>query len=282
MKNNLIKTLGIALIAIVLGSGMAAAAHVGSHGAAYMTPDGLAELKSGDLTGDYTVWNDHDTQHHKTVIVNVDGVDYEITYKVAGNSGAKIVGVTKIVNETPEVNSVVEPSNPGDDEVPGDSDTETGSQTESHDAPAADEAHDASDSESKAIDLPEVPKNDVVIPTPVKPNTEAEPTFEPGNEVIVAENETVENATVNHDMPQPNPDEKYVMVTGENNTEHASGDDVTVAPAANNTVANNTVENATANNDVTGIVMQNAGNPYVLLVIAIFLLIGAVAYNKRH
>ena len=139
-----------------------------------------------------------------------------------------------------------------------------------------------SNSESKAIALPEVPKNKVVIPTPVKPNTEAEPTFEPGNGVVAAENETVENATVTHDMPERNPDEEYVMVTGEDNTEHASGDDVTVAPATNNTDVNNTVENATANNDVDGIVMQNAGNPYVLLVIAIFLLIGAVVYSKRH
>ena len=206
MKNNIIKTLAIALIAIVLGSGMVTAAHVGSHGAAYMTPDGLAELKSGDLTGDYTCWNDNDVQHHKTCIVNVDGVDYEITYKVAGGSGAKIVGAQKVVTEPLVVDS--------DDE-----------QTESYDEPAVDETNDGSDSESKATDIPVVPETEpVVVPEPETAPVETEPV---------------------------------------------------VVPAANNTI-----ENETANNDVAGIVMQKAGNPLVLCVIAILVLIGAVAYKR--
>ena len=246
MKNNIIKTLAIALIAIVLGSGMVTAAHVGSHGAAYMTPDGLAELKSGDLTGDYTCWNDNDVQHHKTCIVNVDGVDYEITYKVAGGSGAKIVGAQKVVTEPLVVDS--------DDE-----------QTESYDEPAVDETNDGSDSESKATDIPVVPETEpVVVP-------ETEPVVVPETEpVVVPEPETapVENETANNDV---------TVAPAANNTieNETANNDVTVAPAANNTI-----ENETANNDVAGIVMQKAGNPIVLCVIAILVLIGAVAYKR--
>ena len=240
MKNNLIKTLAIALIAIVLGSGMVTAAHVGSHGAAYMTPDGLAELKSGDLTGDYTCWNDNDVQHHKTCIVNVDGVDYEITYKVAGGSGAKIVGAQKVVTEPLVVDS--------DDE-----------QTESYDEPAVDETNDGSDSESKATDIPVVPETEpVVVPEPETVPVETEP-------VVVPEPETAPVET------------EPVVVPAANNTieNETANNDVTVVPAANNTI-----ENETANNDVTGIVMQKAGNPLVLCVIAILVLIGAVAYKR--
>ena len=108
---NLIKVLTVALFAMVIGGGFVAAGHTGEHGEGLMTPDGWAEFKSGSIEGgDYVCWNDHDFQHHLTCVVTVDGVDYTITYKIAGGSGAKIVGVEKVVVPTP-VENETEPQN---------------------------------------------------------------------------------------------------------------------------------------------------------------------------
>lgn len=247
--NDIIKVLGIALFAMVIGGGIVTAAHVGSHGAAYMTPDGLAELKDGSLEiGKYSVWNDQDVHHHKTCIVNVGGVDYEITYKMTG-SGGKIVGVSKVV-PTP-VENETEPQN---------------------DTPVV-----------PTNDTPEVPENK----TPVVPDDDTKVDPEPQNDTpVVPQNETpVENETEPVDPEVPENETPVVPVVPDNNTHgvvpHVSGDDVTLANGANATI-----ENATANTDngadENGIVMQKAGNPYFLLVIAVVLLIGAVAYSRRY
>ena len=236
--NNFVKILGIALIAMFVGSGLVAAAHDGSHGKAYDMGNGVfAELKSGSLeSGVFETWGDSDSHHHVTVEIVVDGETWIISYKVAGNSGAKIVGAEKVVKPTP-----VDPVVPGNETEPV----------------------------VPQNDTPVVPvKNDTEPIVPVKNDTEPIVPAKNETEPVVPENET-----------------PVVPVVPGNNTDdvvpHVSGDDVTSANGANATI-----ENATANTnngaDENGVEMKRAGNPYFLAIIAIFLLIGAVAYSKRY